>query len=312
MNKNMTSNSDMKNMDIKALIEGLSKNLGDTDNVRTRFAPSPNGYLHQGHALSAALNRQFAHHFDGAFMLRIEDIDATRSRPEFCDSIIADIQWLGLNWDDAIIYQSSRIDTYRSAFNRLKALGLLYPCFCSRSDIANVLIGNPVQHGPDGPHYPGTCRSLQYDEERIKNEPHAWRLDMAKALHNMPILKWNDMEHGEQYADASIFGDVVIWRKDAPASYHLAATCDDAADAISHVIRGMDLFAYSAVHRLLQHLLDLPTPRYWHHGLLTDSNGDKLSKSSDSISLMQMRKSGVEPQEILKFIIFNQISTGNS
>jgi len=310
MNKNMTSNSDMKNMEIKALIDQFD--MSDMHNVRTRFAPSPNGYLHQGHALSALLNRQFAHHFDGIFMLRIEDIDAMRSRPEFCDSIITDMQWLGLNWDDAIIYQSSRIGTYRAAFDRLKEQGLLYPCFCSRSDIASTLVGKPVQHGPDGPHYPGTCRGFEHNEERIKNESHAWRLDMTKALQVSPLLSWNDMEHGEQHADASVFGDVVIWRKDAPASYHLAATCDDAADAISHVIRGMDLFAYSAVHRLLQHLLDLPTPHYWHHKLLTDSNGDKLSKSSDSISLMLMRKSGVEPQEILKFIEFNRISTGNS
>ena len=310
MKYSMTSNSDMKNMDIKALIDQFD--MGDTHNVRTRFAPSPNGYLHQGHALSTLLNQQFAYHYDGSFMLRIEDIDATRSRPEFCDSIVADLRWLGLDWDGEIIYQSSRINTYRTAFNTLKEQGLLYPCFCSRSDIANALAGNPVQHGPDGPHYPGTCRDLKNSEERIENEPHAWRLDMAKTLHDLPFLAWNDMGHGEQIADASIFGDIVIWRKDAPASYHLAATCDDAADAISHVIRGMDLFAYSAVHRLLQHLLNLPTPQYWHHGLLTDTDGEKLSKSRDSISLMQMRESGASPKEILTFIEYYQINTGIS
>lgn len=305
----MTSNSDVNNRNIESIIKGFDIRIGN--DVRTRFAPSPNGYLHQGHALSALLNRRFADYNGGTFMLRIEDIDASRSRQKFCDSILSDLQWLGLDWDGDIIYQSSRIASYRNAFETLRAKGLLYPCFCSRSDIVAVLAHKPVQHGPDGPHYPGTCRGLRNYEHRLENEAHMWRLDMAKALKDTPMLTWHDIEYGEQIADAAQFGDVVIWRKDAPASYHLAATCDDAADAISHVIRGMDLFAYSAVHRLLQHLLNLPTPYYWHHGLLTDSNGDKLSKSCDSISLMQMRESGVEPQEILQFIEFNQICTGN-
>ncbi len=307
MNNNMTSNSDMKNMDINALIEPFD--IGDAPNVRTRFAPSPNGFLHQGHALSALLNRQFAHHHDGTFMLRIEDIDATRSRQEYCDSIIDDLTWLGLVWDGAVIYQSSRIESYKAAFDALKAQDLLYPCFCSRSDIAAALVAKPVQHGPDGPHYPGTCRTLKNSAHRMENEAHAWRLDMSKIVQNLPLLTWHDMEHGEQIADASIFGDVVIWRKDAPASYHLAATCDDAADRISHVIRGMDLFAYSAVHRVLQHMLNLPSPHYWHHRLLTDPNGEKLSKSRDSFALMQKRKLGVLPKEILKFTQYNKIST---
>lgn len=302
----------MKNIDIETMTKHFD--MGDIDTVRTRFAPSPNGYLHQGHALSALLNQKFAHHYGGTFMLRIEDIDASRSRSEFCDAITDDMRWLGLDWDGDIIYQSTRIESYRSAFEVLKSKGLLYPCFCSRSDIAAALLDNPVKHGPDGPHYPGTCRSLNgslngshngrglnSSEERMKNAPHAWRIDMAKALQHVPMLWWHDIEHGKQLADPSLFGDVVIWRKDAPASYHLAATCDDAADNISHVIRGMDLFAYTALHRLLQHLLGLSAPHYWHHKLLLDPQGDKLSKSSGSISLAQKRKMGASPQEILQF-----------
>lgn len=286
---------------LKAVCEGM---------VRTRFAPSPNGYLHKGHALSALLNHDFAKNNHGQFMLRIEDIDNARSRPKFIQMIIKDMQWLGL-WDEkiddeAIIFQSLRIKSYQKALDQLRSMGLVYPCFCSRKDIARAINKRPVKHGPDGPHYPGTCRNnkpIMHDDK-----PHCWRLDMQKAMaylsdKDVLPLKWFDCEHGEQIADPSLLGDVVIWRKDAPASYHLAACCDDAADAISHVIRGMDLFDYTGLHRLLQQLLALPVPQYWHHPLLLDDAGEKLSKSRDSQSLSSLRGAGFRPSDLIDDII---------
>lgn len=283
------------------MIEALT--LRHVERVRTRFAPSPNGYLHAGHALSAALNRDFALRFAGEFLLRIEDIDAGRSKPELIQMIIDDLHWIGVQWDGDIIYQSARIDSYRSAFDKLRAMDLLYPCFCSRSDISKAIGHRPVKHGPDGPHYPRTCRHIDNADERCGDEPHSWRLDMGKAMAHVSAahpITWFDCEHGPQIADPTIFGDIVIWRKDAPASYHLAASCDDAADNISHVIRGMDLFEYSAVHRLLQTLLGLPEPQYWHHPLVRDDDGEKLSKSRDSQSLFTLRNAGIEPANVIK------------
>jgi glutamyl-Q tRNA(Asp) synthetase len=256
--------------------------------VRTRFAPSPNGALHLGHAFSALCAHDFAQACGGAFHLRIEDIDGTRSRTEHIDAIVADMDWLGLHPDAEVQYQSANIPRYSEAFEKLKALGLAYRCRCTRGDIAAALKRAPVPHGPDGPHYPGTCRDRAIGDDA----PHCWRLDMAKAVALVGSLGWTDLAAGKQCADPLLFGDVVIWRKDAPACYHLAATVDDAADAISHVVRGRDLFAYTAIHRLLQELLGLPQPVYWHHPLLVDSKGDKLAKSKSSPALSVRRLAG--------------------
>ena len=261
----------------------------------TRFAPSPNGQLHLGHALSALCAHDFARAHGGMFHLRIEDIDGTRSRPEHIETILADMKWLGLNWDGPVQFQSANVARYAAALERLKQIDLLYRCVCSRGDIAAALKTAPVPHGPDGPHYPGTCRGRDIGDEG----PHSWRLDMAKAVEAAGPLCWTDLEAGLQYADPMLFGDVVLWRKDAPASYHLAATVDDAADGISHVVRGKDLFAYTAIHRLLQQLLDLPEPVYWHHPLLLDASGEKLAKSKSSPALAALRAAGEDGRALI-------------
>ncbi len=265
-----------------------SVDFGKQGSVVTRFAPSPNGALHLGHAFSAMCAHDFARAHGGKFHLRIEDIDGTRSRPEHVNAILADMQWLGLAWDGLAQYQSANIERYQAAFEQLKGMGLLYRCRCSRGDIAAVLKTVSVPHGPDGPHYPGSCRGRDVAD----GEPHSWRLDIAKATELVGPLRWTDLEAGEQFADPMLFGDVVLWRRDAPASYHLAATVDDAADGITYVVRGQDLFAYTAIHRLLQALLDLPEPAYWHHALLLDASGDKLAKSKSSAALSALRNAG--------------------
>lgn len=263
--------------------------------VVTRFAPSPNGALHLGHAFSALCAHDFARAYDGAFRLRIEDIDGTRSRAEHIDAILADIGWLGLKPDGAVQYQSTNVARYKEALSKLQARGLLYRCTCTRSDIARALKESAVPHGPDGPHYPGTCRGRDIGADT----PHVWRIDMAKAVSLVGPLRWTDLAAGEQFADPLLFGDVVLWRKDALASYHLAATVDDAADGISHVVRGKDLFAYTSIHRLLQALLDLPEPVYWHHPLLLDDHGEKLAKSKSSPALSVRRLAGEDGRQLI-------------
>ena len=260
---------------------------GNLAQVVTRFAPSPNGLLHLGHAYAAICAHDFAKAHGGRFLLRIEDIDGTRSRAEHIAAIFQDLAWLGLAWDGEVIFQSDRIDRYHSALIRLKAMNLLYPCTCTRGDIAKALKIKPVIHGPDGPHYPGTCRGQQTGDRA-----HSWRLDMRAALEQAGPLYWRDLAAGKQIADPAQFGDIVLWRKDAPASYHLAATFDDDADGITHVVRGRDLFAYTGIHRLLQALLGLPEPQYWHHDLLLDETGEKLAKSRASPSLATLRQAG--------------------
>jgi glutamyl-Q tRNA(Asp) synthetase len=263
--------------------------LGAVSNVITRFAPSPNGNLHIGHALSAISAHDFARSHGGRFLLRIEDIDGTRSRTEHCETIIADLEWLGLNWDSETIYQSHRVNQYQIALDQLKALGLVYRCQCSRSEIVAQIRRRAVAHGPDGPIYPGTCRGKNIPDD----VPSCWRLDMNAAARQFGTAPhWFDLEAGSQASNPRQFGDIVLWRKDAPASYHLAATCDDAADNVSHVVRGKDLFAYTAVHMLLQKMLGLLQPVYWHHQLLVDENGEKLAKSRNSPTLAARRKAG--------------------
>lgn len=250
--------------------------------IRTRFAPSPNGALHLGHAYAALVAHDLARAAGGEFLLRIEDIDGTRSRAALVPEFLADLAWLGLRWDGDVGFQSSRLGSYTAAGEQLKAMGLLYPCHCTRAEIAAAA----HQMGPDGPVYPGTCRSRPADPVGA-----AWRLDMAKATARAGPLEWIDALAGPQRATPEVFGDVVLLRKEAPASYHLAVTLDDAADGIALVTRGADLFAATHVHRLLQALLGLSVPLWHHHALLCDVEG-KLAKRRNAPSLADRRRAG--------------------
>lgn len=254
---------------------------------RTRFAPSPNGLLHLGHAYAAIVAHDLARARGGQFLLRIEDIDGGRSRADLVPEILADLSWLGLEWDGEVVSQSKRLDSYVAAGERLKALGLLYPCRCTRADIARAA----TEHSPDGLVYPGTCRHREVDAADVPGGA-AWRLDVAKAVQLTGPLEWTDELAGVRQARPELFGDVVLLRKEAPASYHLAATLDDAADGITLVTRGADLFAASHVHRLLQALLGLPEPVWHHHGLLVETDGRKLAKRRGSPSLADRRRAG--------------------
>ncbi|MEO5598175.1 MAG: tRNA glutamyl-Q(34) synthetase GluQRS [Novosphingobium sp.] len=251
--------------------------------IRTRFAPSPNGALHLGHAYAAVVAHDLAHQRGGEFLLRIEDIDGVRSRAEHVDECLADLRWLGLEWEGAVVFQSARLASYTAAAERLKAMGLLYPCTCTRAEVAEAA----REQGPDGPIYPGTCRGRTDAPDDA-----AWRLNTAKAGALVGPLWWTDELAGIQRARPEMFGDVVLVRKDAPASYHLAATLDDAADGVTLVTRGADLFAASHVHRLLQAILSLPVPTWHHHGLLVEADGRKLAKRRGSPSLADRRHAG--------------------
>lgn len=249
----------------------------------TRFAPSPNGPLHLGHAWSAIAGHDIAEARGGRFLLRIEDIDGARSRPELAAEFRADLHWLGLTFEE-VPAQSTRLASYAEAAGRLRAQGLLYPCTCTRARIETL----SPRTGAEGPIYPGTCKVRPVDP----GLPVAWRLDIEAAMARMGHLTWDDEVHGPQVADPRDFGDVVLVRKDAPASYHLAATIDDAADGVTLVTRGMDLFSATHVHRLLQGLLGLPVPRWHHHGLLVETDGRKLAKRRGSPSLADRRHAG--------------------
>lgn len=289
----------------------------DTPHMVTRFAPSPTGRLHVGHAWSALMAKDVAEAAGGILRLRIEDIDGARSRAEHIDGIIEDLRWLGINWDGEIIFQSQRLDHYAAALDRLRDMDLLYPCFCTRADI---MASTTAPHGPEGPIYPGTCRMLsdREREERIAvGEAHAWRIDMAKATARVGVLEWKAfvpsparfelVENGALKVSAGanrmgpvvtpplLHGDVVLARKDAPASYHLSCTLDDAAMGVTHVLRGSDLQAVTDIHRLLQALLGLPSPAYLHHPLLLGPDGRRLAKRAGSIALADLRGEGVDP-----------------
>ncbi|MEH6756075.1 MAG: tRNA glutamyl-Q(34) synthetase GluQRS [Parasphingorhabdus sp.] len=268
--------------------------------VVVRFAPSPNGWLHLGHAYAACIAYDYARAHSGSLLLRIEDIDIGRSKPRFVEAILDDLLWLGLDWDGDVIFQSKRLDSYAEAAERLKSLGLLYPCFCSRSEMRAVQESEGLGEGPDGPIYPGTCRDLDHQvaRARMTDEAYSWRLDVAKAVHLAGKLTWHDERHGEQIADPASLGDVVLIPKDTPVSYHLAVTLDDARDDITHVVRGNDLFPSTHIHRLLQALLELPTPKYVHHPVLLDETGHKLSKSRGSDSLAFLREAGKNGREL--------------
>ncbi|MGY6551000.1 MAG: tRNA glutamyl-Q(34) synthetase GluQRS [Erythrobacter sp.] len=251
--------------------------------ITTRFAPSPNGPLHLGHALSAIIAHDLAHAAGGRFLLRIEDIDGPRSRAEFADEFRRDLEWLGLEWDE-VPAQSTRLASYAAATEKLLALGVLYPCICTRKQIEQA----GAKQGADGLIYPGTCKSAPPDPAL----PAALRLDADKALALTGGLSWQDDHAGTIGVDLSQWGDVVIRRKDLPASYHLAVTLDDAADGVTLVTRGADLFAASHVHRVLQALLGLPVPLWHHHALLLDESGAKLAKRRGSPALAERRCGG--------------------
>lgn len=273
--------------------------------VVTRFAPSPTGRLHVGHAWSALLAHDMARAAGGTFRLRIEDIDGTRSRAEHVAGIIEDLTWLGIGWDGEVVFQSRRLPSYDAALERLRDMGLLYPCFCTRADIA---ASTSAPHGPEGPVYPGTCRGLSAEERTRRigaGEAHAWRIDMQEAVARAGKVTWQAMSFSPlscpqteaqalHQAAPLTHGDVVLARKDAPASYHLSCTLDDAAMGISHVLRGDDLLGATDVHRLLQALLALPSPAYIHHPLLVDADGRRLAKRSGSIALADLRAQGMD------------------
>jgi glutamyl-Q tRNA(Asp) synthetase len=273
-----------------------------TTAIVTRFAPSPTGYLHLGHAYAALVAWQAARRASGRFLLRLEDIDRTRCRAEFSAAIVEDLSWLGLAWDGEVCVQSKHFADYHAALARLEAKGVLYPCFCTRAAIkAEMARAASAPHGGEGPTYPGTCRSLtpQERERRMTaGESFALRLDAARALALTGSLSWEDDAVGSVAAEPLSHGDVILARKDAPASYHLAVTVDDALQGVTLVTRGEDLFAATHVHRLLQALLDLPTPRYRHHRLLADASGRRLAKRDRALTLRALREAGRAPAEV--------------
>jgi glutamyl-Q tRNA(Asp) synthetase len=284
--------------------------------IVTRFAPSPTGRLHLGHAFSALLAYDFARSRGGAFLLRIEDIDPGRARTEHIDAIIEDLAWLGLDWDGEILFQSERLPLYAEALERLRTEGLVYPCFCTRSAIAaEIAASAAAPHGPEGPLYPGTCRALSpaERERRMASEAHAWRLDIEAALLSVPpdALYWLDGDT-EVLAEPLAFGDVVLARKDAPVSYHLAVTVDDAAQGVTDVVRGRDLYAATDVHRLLQALLGLPTPLYHHHPLLLDAGGLRLAKRRGAPTLHDLREAGADPEDLAAGLREGRLPAGYS
>ena len=251
---------------------------------RTRFAPSPNGLLHLGHAYAAIVAHDLARARGGEFLLRIEDIDGTRSRADLVPEIIADLEWLGLTWDGPVVFQSQRLASYAAAGEKLMAMGLLYPCTCTRAEVAFAA----QDVGPDGPIYPGTCRG----KTAPPGAAVAWRIDMARASDLAGPLWWEDELAGRKLAGPEAFGDIVLLRKEAPASYHLAATLDDAEQGVTLVTRGADLLRASHVHRLLQALLDLPVPIWHHHPLIIEADGRKLAKRRGSPALADLRRAG--------------------
>lgn len=281
-----------------------------------RFAPSPNGFLHLGHALSAFLNFERARAVGGRFLLRIEDIDATRCRPQFEAAIYEDLAWLGLVWEEPARRQSQHLADYAHALRRLEELGLVYPSFESRAEIARLVAARdadgPWPRDPDGaPLYPGTARTLDAGERarRIANgEPYALRLDVAAAQASVGALTWDEQgegpagETGRLAAAPAAWGDVVLARKEVATSYHLSVVVDDALQGITEVVRGQDLFAATSVHRLLQALLGLPVPIYRHHRLIRDADGRKLSKSTRATALRELRAAGATPADIRRLV----------
>ena len=282
-----------------------------------RFAPSPNGYLHLGHALSALINADIAKAAGGRLLLRIEDIDETRCRPEYEAAIYEDLAWLGLTWEQPVRRQSEHYADYRAALSRLDSLGLIYPSFESRAEIAALVAaretgGSLWPRDPDGaPLYPGDARNMsatEREQRMASGAPYALRLDMAAAIEKAGPFEWRETgqgpsgETGRVGANPAAWGDVILARKDTPTSYHLAVVVDDTAQGVTDVVRGQDLFHSTSVHRLLQNLLGLSAPRYHHHRLILDADGRKLAKSTRATGLRELRAQGATPANIRRLV----------
>ncbi|MDD3181404.1 MAG: tRNA glutamyl-Q(34) synthetase GluQRS [Alphaproteobacteria bacterium] len=274
--------------------------------IVTRFAPSPTGALHLGHAASALFAFRKAQEAGGQFLLRVEDIDPVRCKPAFVEGIYEDLAWLGLFWPTPVRKQSEHRDDYQAALSRLEKRGLIYPCFCTRKEVlAEAAAAGYAPHGwpqdQEGPVYPGTCRSLSQVQRQDLGQTRqaVWRLDMQKAVESVggPLL-WVDLGVGEVIARPERFGDVVLARKDVPMSYHLSVVVDDALQGVTLVTRGEDLFPVTDIHRLLQALLDLPVPVYHHHALLKDAAGKRFAKRDQANTLLALRESGLSCEDV--------------
>jgi glutamyl-Q tRNA(Asp) synthetase len=271
--------------------------------IVTRFAPSPTGRLHLGHAYSAVLGASRG----DKFLLRIEDLDQTRSRPEFVDGIYEDLSWLGLEWREPVFVQSQRTAAYAEALEELKTRGLVYACFCTRADIAQSLT---APHGDAATSYPGTCRGLPDDPERRATTPHCWRLDSGKALEEVGLPSWTEDGGNHFTAELPGIGDAILARKDAPASYHLSCVVDDAESGVTLVVRGADLRPSTPIQRLLQTLLGLPEPKYLHHPLVTHADGRRLAKRDLAPTLAAMRDSGVDGRALASDLLAGKLPLG--
>jgi glutamyl-Q tRNA(Asp) synthetase len=273
----------------------------------SRFAPSPSGRLHLGHAYSAAVGHDAARQGGGQFRLRIEDLDPGRCRGEFVDGIFEDLRWLGIAWDGEVLVQSQRTQRYAEALDRLRQLGLVYACFCTRADIALSLT---APHGDAGAAYPGICRGLPDDPQRRATTAHSWRLESAKALAMAGLPQWTEVGGATFLARDGDIGDAILARKDAPSSYHLACVVDDAASGVTLVVRGADLRPSTPVQRLLQSLLGLPEPRYLHHPLVLHADGRRLAKRDQAPTLAAMRAAGVDGLALAGDLVAGKLPLG--
>jgi glutamyl-Q tRNA(Asp) synthetase len=263
--------------------------------------------LHLGHAYSAVLGHSRAQEDGGRFLVRIEDLDPARSRPEFVDGIFEDLRWLGLDWDEPVLVQSERSVAYREALNHLRRSGLVYPCFCTRADIAAAL---EAPHGPHTAHYPGTCRALPDDPERRASRPHCWRLNGSNALARTAAVSWTEADGTQFTADPGEFDDVILARKDAPAAYHLACVVDDEASGVTLVTRAADLRSSTPVQRLLQILLGYSEPAYLHHPLIGHADGRRLAKRDRAPTLLAMRGEGVDGHALAADLLSGKLPLG--
>jgi len=273
----------------------------------TRFAPSPSGRLHLGHAFSAAIGHAAARGGGGRFHLRIEDLDPSRCRPEFLEGIFEDLRWLGLNWEGDVLVQSERTQVYADSLDRLRGQDLVYACFCTRADIAQSLT---APHGDAGSAYPGTCRDLPDDSARRTSTPHSWRLNSAKAIALAGVPAWTEADGASFTAKPTDIGDAILARKDAPSSYHLACVVDDAASGVTQVVRGADLRPSTPVQRLLQSLLGLPEPKYRHHPLVLHDDGRRLAKRDLAPTLAAMRAAGVDGPALAADLVAGKLPLG--
>ncbi|UTW58471.1 tRNA glutamyl-Q(34) synthetase GluQRS [Kordiimonas sp. SCSIO 12603] len=276
----------------------MTENDQKSHTFTTRFAPSPTGGLHMGHAYSALLAFHEAQKHNGRFLLRIEDIDTTRCKPEFIEDIYRDLEWLGLRWEAPVRCQSQHFTDFQQALDTLKSMGVIYPCFCTRKEIQNT----QPQIGPEGIIYPGTCKHLTAEEQQQLidvGKSHSWRLNLDAALEKIDTpMFWRDQIARQIAATPELLGDVILARKDTPTSYHLSVVVDDALQNITHVIRGKDLWHATHIHVVLQALLKLPQPQYWHHDLLLDESGEKFAKRNKSMTLKSIREGGTSVKDL--------------